>query len=260
MTRYTWVRELSVNSDGCRDDNIIDALPDMPDPAMSGPQPFPAASALQNIRCAQQQGSLTSPCLILPLLEPQEGAEHHGRCCSKSSNGVSEKEKETETIGGAAAAEAETGYSFACLQGQLSQSKKVQTASLPRHGSGTLPPLIKEPSFCIASCLHVASRVAVPAAHGTVAAVPVLATRAPAGIATIAEAGAVVETEAGTIGVAPLAVGAEAGVQGTGVGKRVCRSQGVARQGEWAGMHWQPKRMSVNVFFRGNQIGNQRGL
>eukprot|EP00967_Tisochrysis_lutea_P094645 scaffold137669_cov18-Tisochrysis_lutea.AAC.1 len=79
MTRYTWVRELSVNSDGCRDDNIIDALPDMPDPAMSGPQPFPAASALQNIRCAQQQGSLTSPCLILPLLEPQEGAEHHGR-------------------------------------------------------------------------------------------------------------------------------------------------------------------------------------
>eukprot|EP00967_Tisochrysis_lutea_P098168 scaffold144769_cov24-Tisochrysis_lutea.AAC.1 len=36
--------------------------------------------------------------------------------------------------------------------------------------------------------------------------------------------------------------------------------QGVARQGEWAGMHWQPKRMSVNVFFRGNQIGNQRGL
>jgi len=80
---------------------------------------------------------------------------------------VSEKEKETETIGGAAAAEAETG---------------------------------------------------------TVAAVPVLATRAPAGIATIAEAGAVVETEAGTIGVAPLAVGAEAGVQGTGVGKRVCRS------------------------------------
>lgn len=35
-----------------RDDNcIIDALPDRPDPAQSGAQPFPAASALQNIRC-----------------------------------------------------------------------------------------------------------------------------------------------------------------------------------------------------------------